>query len=517
MTYRPALLRSVVLPNLWRYIISLALTGVLTILLAQLRESINLYIIVLLYLLPVGLSTLLWGLGAGIVSAVSAFLFYNFFFIQPHFSFQVKHGQDFIGLLVFLAVAVVISQLLGRAQRNLSEANQREREAIRLFEFSMELAGLRDRDGLATDLQIAQAIARHCQETFRANRVEITLESKSGQKPTLIQVPAENLPHSSKKPKGGRPDLLIPLETTRSFLGEIRIWRNGRSLAPAEERLARTLANQGMLSLERARLIQTETRSRVLEESDQLKSALLSSVSHELRTPLATIKAAVTSLRSGTVEWDLTARQELLTAIEEETDHLNQLVGNLLNMSRIEAGALKPMLEWNNIDEIISGVISNMRRVDHQNHTFQLNLPDDLPLVRVDYVLMEQVFTNLISNSIKYSPQNSLIQLSARLTDGDQLLVEVSNQGPPVPIEELARIFDKFHRITATERVTGTGLGLSICKGIIEAHGGHIWAKNIGDGQQPKGMAFLFTLPLSDSAGKPLTPPAETPESSHCL
>jgi len=285
-------------------------------------------------------------------------------------------------------------------------------------------------------------------------------------------------------------------------VGEIRLWRSDPSLVSAEERLLRTISSQGALALERAWLTQTETRAKVLEESDRLKSSLLSSVSHELRTPLATIKAVVTSLNSGEIEWDSEARQELLAVLEEETDQLDRLVGNLLNMSRIEAGALQPQRRWNHLAEIVAGVMGRLRqrriaRAAAAAYIFEVDIPEDLPLVPVDYVLMEQVFANLISNSIKYSPANTTIKISAWRVDDDTLLIRVSNQGPGVSDEHLERIFDKFYRVTAADRVTGAGLGLSICKGIVEAHGGRIWAENL-----PDGFAFNFTLP-TDWEGAP--------------
>jgi two-component system, OmpR family, sensor histidine kinase KdpD len=270
---------------------------------------------------------------------------------------------------------------------------------------------------------------------------------------------------------------------------------NRSSIEATEERLLRTYASQGAVAIERARLAQAANQSQVLEESDRLKSALLSSVSHELRTPLATIKAAVTSLRSDAVPWESsTARDELLAAIEEETDYLNQLVGNLLDMSRIEAGVLHPQRSWNALAEIVGSALGSLRAMTH-NHRLEIDLPEDLPLVSVDYVQIEQVLRNLISNSAKYAPVNTVIRISARVVDPTWLRVQVSNQGPPVPAEHLERIFDKFYRVIAAERVTGTGLGLSICKGIIEAHGGRIWAENALNH-----FIFNLTLPLTAAA-----------------
>jgi two-component system sensor histidine kinase KdpD len=189
------------------------------------------------------------------------------------------------------------------------------------------------------------------------------------------------------------------------------------------------------------------------------------------------------------VDWNIAAREELLATIEEETDQLNFLVGNLLDMSRIESGALKPQRRWNSISEIAMGVVIKMRK-QLQDHQLETDFPKELPLVPTDYVMISQVFTNLISNSIKYAPAQTTIKLKADL-DQERLHVQVSNQGPPVPPEHLEQIFDKFHRITEADRVTGTGLGLSICKGIIEAHSGKIWAEN-----QPGRFVFHFTLPL---------------------
>jgi two-component system sensor histidine kinase KdpD len=313
-------------------------------------------------------------------------------------------------------------------------------------------------------------------------------------------VPGEATPDRAVLP-GEKPARLIPLQTARGLLGEISLWRSETPITPAEERLLNIFANQAALAIDRARLAQAETRARILEESDRLKSALLSSVSHELRSPLATIKASVTSLRSDELGLDSEARAELLSAIEEETDHLNHLVGNLLDMSRIEAGAIEPQRGWNALAEIAAGVVRRMsaatrgRVVDNQ-------ISYDLPLVPVDWVQMDRVFTNLISNSLKYSPENSPVRLQAEVQDAHTLLVQVINQGPHVPVEHLERIFDKFTRVTAAERITGTGLGLSICKGFIEAHGGRIWAENL-----PSGFAFNFTLPLAWQGEPPHLPP----------
>jgi two-component system sensor histidine kinase KdpD len=387
--------------------------------------------------------------------------------------------------VIFLLVAILISHLVGRAKIGLEAALAREQEATRLYELSIGLAGVNDLK------EIAGVIARYTAETFSAVIVEIIIEQVQGENPFTVsqggQVSRDQYASSYR----------VPLKTIRRPLGEIRIWRKQKTFSPAEERLLHTFAAQGALALERAALAHTETRARVLEESDRLKSALLSSVSHEFRTPLVTIKAATTSLLSCQVAWNSEDREALLTAVDEEADNLNYLVGNLLNMSKIEAGAMRPSCQWNVLTEIIEGTAVRLHRI-LISHRLCLDVPEDLPLVYVDYQQIEQVFTNLLSNSAKYAPQDTEIVIQAGRADLDKILVQITNQGPPVAAEHLERIFDKFFRITNADQVTGTGLGLSICKGIIEAHGGRIWAENL-----PEGFTFMFTLPYSRDGFQP--------------
>jgi two-component system sensor histidine kinase KdpD len=325
-------------------------------------------------------------------------------------------------------------------------------------------------------------LAQHALETFRGNRVEVSVKSLSDPSPLLTSEP----PGSHEN---GKPTISAPMMTVHRTEGEIRLWMNRTVLTEEENRLLNTFASQGALAIERIHLSQADTRARILEETDKAKSSLLSSVSHELRSPLAVIKASVSSLASEMVSWDSEARHELLTTIEEETDNLNFLVGNLLDMSRIEAGALKPRRQWNTLSEIANTSITRLHKA-LEGYRIELDFPANIPLVPVDYVLIEQVFTNLLSNSSKFAPPHSLITISAR-REQDLVHVRVTNQGPGVPESDLERIFDKFNRVTVSDRITGTGLGLSICKGIIEAHEGKIWAEN-----KPGCFVFHFTLPI---------------------
>ena len=458
----------------WKYLLAIVLIASITTLFVALRGILDTTLIALLYLIPLGMITAFWGLAPGIISALITFLTFNYFFIEPHYTFTVHRPIDVVILVVFLVVAVVISQLVGRAQAGLAAATAREREATQLYELSTALVGLHN------DHAIVEILAKQVQAVSQGEYIQISINEKQ---PFAFHLPETNIPTRS-------PELVVPIEAARGNLGEILLWRVEPTISPSEKRLLQTFASQGALALERAWLAQAESRAKVLEESDNLKSVILSSVSHELRTPLSTIKAAASSLRGREVSWDSPASEELISAIDDEADHLNMLVGNLLDMSRIELGVLKPKLEWNILSEIIEGVLVRMKHLTEE-HQIKVEVPESLPLMPVDYVQMEQVLTNLLSNSLKYAPANTTIRIHAQIED-DTVHIQVSNQGPQVPPEHLERIFDKFYRITAADRVTGTGLGLSICKGIIEAHGGHIWAENLADG-----LAFDFTLPLS--------------------
>lgn len=465
---------STFLSRSWQYLLAIALIAFITAVLFVFRGVLDKTVVALLYLIPLGIITAQFGLGPGITSALVSFLTFNYFFLQPYYTLTVHHPADVVILIVFLITAVVISQLVGRVQAGLAAATAREREATQLYELSTALAGLQD------DHAIAQTLARQVHAVAAGESVEINI---TGPNSFTFRSPEV---HPPDRP----PELVIPIDAARGSLGEIRLWRSEPAISHNERRLFQTFASQGALALERAWLAQAESRAKVLEESDRLKTAILSSVSHEFRTPLSTIKAAASSLRGGEVGWDSPARVELIAAIDDEADHLNMLVGNLLDMSRIESGALKPKREWNILSEIVGSVLSRMKRLAEE-HLIEVNLPETLPLVPVDFVQMEQVFTNLLSNSLKYAPANTTVCIRARAEE-TSVHVQVSNQGPQIPAEHLERIFDKFYRTTDAERVTGTGLGLSICKGIVEAHGGRIWAENLSNG-----MAFNFTIPLT--------------------
>jgi len=248
------------------------------------------------------------------------------------------------------------------------------------------------------------------------------------------------------------------------------------------------------LALERGRLSEEAAKAAALAESDQLKSALLAAVSHDLRTPLAVTKACVTSLLDETVNWTDAEREEFLRSIDEETDRLTLLVSNLLDLSRIEGGVLRPDKEWYDVQELIEDVAGRLAtHASQTGHVLQTNVEADLPVAHFDYVEIVQVVMNLGENAIKYTPDGTEIVLSARQTDS-AIEISVKDNGPGISPRELSRIFEKFHRADETKRVPGTGIGLAICKGIVEAHGGKIWVES----EYGRGATFRFTLPIEE-------------------
>ncbi|HPC06160.1 MAG TPA: DUF4118 domain-containing protein [Anaerolineaceae bacterium] len=464
-------------------------TAIITLMMYPIREFLGSQIVALIFLLPVLFSVYFLGLLPAIITSVTSFLCLNYFFIPPYYSFLVHKGQDFVSLLVFFLIAVFTSQLIDKARKGTQLAQQHEMEATSLYQLLLALSGKADAGS------IAGTVAEHTMRTIPCSRVEVILNSSKAIPPFVINKPGNVTNEISWHL------FSYPMLSSRSDEGVLQVWVDHPVLSGEEDRLLSMYAAQGAQALERARLVAVETHAHILEETDQAKSTLLASVSHELRSPLAVIKASVSSLRSGLVDWDLEARLDLLSSIEEETDHLNFLVGNLLDMSRIEAGALTLHKKWNSLLEIANESLQHMQKV-LEPFRVEVGIPSDLPLVYTDFILLDQVYTNLLSNSVKFASPGSRISLLA-YPEEENVHAIVENEGPGVPEEDLDRIFEKFHQLHKNDRVMGTGLGLSICKGIVSSHGGKIWAENL-----QKGFAFHFTLPARP-AGEPLHIPME--------
>jgi two-component system sensor histidine kinase KdpD len=295
--------------------------------------------------------------------------------------------------------------------------------------------------------------------------------------------------------------LCIPINTrgTERRVLLVARERGQRPFDDEESQLLETFANQAAIAVERTILVEEHTRAEILARSDELKTALLSAVSHDLRTPLASIKASATALQQPDLKWNDEDAQALIAMIDEETDRLNRLVTNLLDLSRIEAGELKPSLDWYRPDTLIAEALERCRSVLAE-HNVAVDYPDADTLVEVDFVMIVEVLVNLIENAAKYSPAGARIDVLAR-KQGALMRFEVRDEGQGVPEGEEERIFDKFYRVAAKYRPTGSGMGLAISRGFVEAHGGRIAVRPNGD----KGSIFSFSVSLAPEPAFDLT------------
>jgi two-component system, OmpR family, sensor histidine kinase KdpD len=465
--------------------------------------------LVMVYLLGIVVVATRYGRGPSLIASILSVAALDFFFVPPVFTFAVTDVRYLFTFVVMLIVGLVTSSLAARIRMQADAARQRERRTAALYAMSRELASTRGLDEL---LSIA---VRHISEVFRSQIAVLLpasadggLTSRASRQFALDsnELGVAKWVHEHHQPAGlgtstlpGAAALYLPLQAPRGPVGVLGIRPADRHALDSPDQLHQleTFANQTALAIERAHLADEAQQAQVRIETERLRNSLLSSVSHDLRTPLATIKGAATTMLDNGARLDASTRRELLESVREESDRLNRLVQNLLEMTRLESGALQLRREWHPLEEVIGAALSRLgkeladRRVD-------THVPADLPLVPIDDVLVEQVLVNLLDNAIKYTPATSPIRILATATD-EAVTVEVADHGPGLPRGDEDKVFEKFYRGLPGGR--GAGLGLAISQGIVKAHGGHIWAQNLPEG----GVAFLFTLPL---AGKP---PASVP------
>lgn len=473
------------------YLESIASVVLTTFILMGLETWLSTPVIALLFLLPVILSATRRGLRTALFTSTLAFFAFNYFFIDPRRTLIVQRADEFVALLVFLGVAILISRLVTVANEHAKQAHAREVESTTLYNLSKMLSAEAGLD------EIMSSTARHVTQVFDLAGCEIFLSGADEELKFHIRhwAPGATVDSVSSVPDSDMREIDVPLTVNQSPVGTLRLVMRqpGQELAPETRRLLTTFAAQLGVVVERARLAREATRARLLEESDRLKSALLSSVSHDLRTPLAAIKVSATTLLQQDVQMDSEVRRDLLSTINEEADRLNRLVGDLLDMSRIEAGALRLKLDWCDLDELIRAVV---RRLARETTQIQLDWPTDLPLIYADYVQLDRVMTNLLDNALRFAPPDTTIEVVVAI-DESHVTVSVANEGSAIPEPIQPQLFDKFYRISDNYAPSkGTGLGLSICKGIVEAHEGQIWIESpiTADGT---GAQFVFRLPYS--------------------
>lgn len=459
--------------------------------------------VVMAYILGVVIVATRYGRGPSILSSVLSVAAFDFFFVPPFHTFVVADTQYLVTFAVMLVIAIVISTLTVQVRQQADTAGMRERRTAALYSMSKELAShLEFTEILDIGMQHVSEVFDCKVAVFYQDTQSEKIEVRQWANQPLCEEDADTAVaewvlrnkqnaglHTATLPASR--SLYLPLRAGESCLGVLAVCPLGldsRLKTPDQLRLLETFASQIALSSERARLsIEAET-TRLSIKTEQLRSSLLSSVSHDLRTPLATITGAASSIMSSDGALDLSEYKELGEEIYRESVRLNKLVGNLLEMTKVESGTLVLKRDWHPADEVIGAAIN---AVDRDGRNVQAQVLDETPLVFVDAVLIQQVLVNLIENAIKYAPGEP-VDIRVAPADEQGVLFEIADRGPGIPRQNRKLIFEKFYREKPNSG-SGVGLGLAICQGIVEAHGGRIWVEDRPGG----GSSFKFELPPS--------------------
>jgi two-component system sensor histidine kinase KdpD len=458
--------------------LAVALLPLLTLALANLRGSLNLSSDILLFLAAVIAVALTGGLWPAVAAAVGASLLLNYYFTPPYYTFTIAERNNALALLVFVAVAVLVAALVERVARRTREASHATAEASTLS----TLAGsvLRGETALV-------ALLERARETFGLTAV--SLLARAADRP---DEPWEVVAYAGDAPPLAGADLQVPVSTTLMLAGA------GRPPRAEDERVLAAFAAQAAVVHERQQLAEQAAEADQIAEADRMRSALLAAVSHDLRGPLASAKAAVTSLRSATVRWTDTEREELLATAEESLDRLTTLIENLLDMSRLQAGALAVTVRPVALDELVPRVLDDLGPGAHH---VAVDVAETLPEVLADAALLERVLANLLANALRHSPADSPPAVLAS-SHADRVEIRIVDRGPGVAAADRDRIFQPFQRLGDRDTTTGVGLGLALSRGLTEAMGGTLTADDTPGG----GLTMTVVLP---AAGEPVAPPAE--------
>ncbi len=461
----------------------------------------------LVFLTAVLASAVTGGLAPSLYASVISVLAFNYFFLPPLYTFTISDPENIVALLVFAVVSVIASNLTARVRAQAVTARLRAKTTEDLYQFSRKLAGVVTMDDLlwATAYQIAAMLKVHV----------VLLLPEAGSVAVRAGYPPEDVIEDAdlaaavwawenNRPTGKGADtlpgakwLFLPMRTGRGVVGVVGIdtgsgkRRASGFLTPDQRRLLDALIDQAALAIERVTLAEDVDRTKLAAETERLRSALLTSISHDLRTPLASILGSATSLVSYGPKMDEEDRRDLAATIQDEAERLNRFIANLLDMTRLESGAIQPRTGAVDLSEVVGSALERVSRI-LAGHRVDIDLPVDLPMVEIDAVLIEQALFNLLDNAGKYAPAGSLITVRGR-QDGGLVRIEVQDEGCGIPPEDVERIFDKFYRVHAQDRQrAGTGLGLAICRGFVEAMGGTVTAGNRLD---RSGAVFTLTLP----------------------
>ncbi|RQS74285.1 DUF4118 domain-containing protein [Burkholderia seminalis] len=521
------------------YVYAAAICAAITVVASLVSERLDLTNLVMLYLLGVVFSAVRLGRGPGVLQSFLSVAAFDYFFVPPRMSFSVSDTQYLLTFFGMLLTSLVISHLTSTLTRQASVAQRRERRTGAIYAMARELGA-----ALTTE-QIVEIGSRHVGEVFRA-RVAFLLPDSADKVRQKIEEPDAAVTltgadldsdvgqwvYDQQKPAGRGTDTLpataalyLPLKAPMRTRGVLAVAsREPRELeVPEQQRMLDAFAAQIALALERVHYVEIARDALVNMESERLRNSLLSAISHDLRTPLTTIVGFSSMLANGRAAaqgGDAAAAErfaqregELVDAIHDEALRMTGIVTNLLDMARLQAGSLQLKRQWSLLEETVGAALAACKRV-LARHPARVALPADLPLLQMDAVLMERLFTNLFENAAKYTPPDTSIEIGAERVTDDGLpfvRVHVDDRGPGLPAGMETRIFDKFTRGEKESATPGIGLGLAICRAIVEAHGGKIGALNrtAPDGHVT-GARFWFTLPVETPPAAPAVPDDES-------
>ncbi|HLJ28420.1 MAG TPA: DUF4118 domain-containing protein [Candidatus Angelobacter sp.] len=443
--------------------------------------------VALSFLLAILAVSAAWGLAYAVPMSVLAALCFNFYFLPPVKTFTIADTQNWVALVAFLVTSIIASHLSERARREALAATHRRMEMERLYSFSGQL--------LITDnvVELLKSIPSYIVETFGVKDAAIHLADKD--KIYRSGAETESLSSAELREVSSRGETVLNAGRERCFvplrMGVRRMGSLGIFGAVLSHETLEALGGLVAIAVERAGAVDTLMRSEASRESERLRSALLDSITHDFRTPLTSIKASITSLRSGAT---MTAEehQDMLAVIEEETDRLNRLVGEAVEMAQLDAHEVKLELEPHQIHEAIDAALEDSKAVIG-GHPIEVRLAKDLPPATMDVAWIKKVLQHLIENAAKYSPDSAPIFISSELRN-NRLITSVADRGAGIDDLERSMVFDKFYRGQGQRyRVQGSGMGLAIVKAIVEAHQGRIEVTS----QLKQGSVFSFGLPTA--------------------
>ncbi len=494
--------------HLWNYLLGMALVVLSTLLGVLIRHHVSPATTIMIYLVSVVVSALYLGLGPSILVSILGVIAFDFFLIPPYLSFHVADTQYIFTFVVLALMSIVVSYLTSQLRWQTRAVQHREQETAALYALSRDLATSNDLESYIG------AIMKRTKETFGHDVViflpdaqnkgtlkphtesqalvigenEVAVAVWSFQHQKIVGYGTDTLPSAKAR--------YLPLNTARGAVGVIALWLTEATsqLTIEQARLLEAFADLAAVAIERARLAEEARNAQILLATEKLQTALLNSISHDLRTPLVSIIGVLSSLQEEGMNLDDAARRNLIQVAREEADRLNHLIANLLDVSRIEAGAIRISRQPSEVQDLVGAALDQMgSRSD--NRPITIDMPADLPFVSVDFGLILQVLINILDNALKYSPSGSPVEISGRQI-AQQVEIEIADHGVGIPSQDLQRVFDKFYRVQRPDNVAGTGLGLAICKGIVEAHGGRIAAENRPGG----GTVIRFTMPVAEAS-----------------